>query len=145
MVRASISFASVSLAAQIATAPILLYSFGYLSLWGLLLNGIFVPFISGVFSILLVFVGVASVLPVAISSVLLYLPSVVWATALLVFEAFDFSTFMLTGNITIGSILCYYGGCLFLTDKWNMPKIYKRLFAMVCFLAFAITMYALNV
>ena len=145
MVRAGISFASVSLAAQITTAPILLYAFDYLSLAGLLLNGIFVPFISGIFSVLLLFAVAASLLPAAATSVVLYLPSVVWSAALLLFEGVDFSSFALTGwKISIGGSICYYFGWLFLTDKWNLPKIYKMLFSVACFLAFGITMYALN-
>ena len=143
--KACVSFASVSLAAQIATAPILLYSFGFLSLWGLLLNGIFVPFISVVFSILLLFVALASALPVGISFILLYLPNLVWSAVLLLFEGVDFSAFALSGvKISIACALCYYGGWLFLTDKWNMPKIVKYMFSIGCFLVFWITMYALN-
>ena len=145
MLRACISFVAVSLAAQIATAPILLYAFEYLSLWGLLLNGIFVPFISGVFSVLLLFVATASLLPAALSSIILYMPSLVWSAALLVFEVVDFSsTALLKWDISIIGAICYYGGWLFLTDKWNMPKACKYAFAIACFLAFGVTMYALN-
>ena len=145
MLQKIIAFSSVSLAAQIATAPILLYSFGFLSLWGVFLNGIFVPFISAVFSILLLFVAVASILPVGISFVVLYLPNLVWSAVLLLFEGVDFSAFAISGvNISVMSALCYYGGWLFLTDKWNMPKMVKGVFAVCCFLAFGVTMYALN-
>ena len=146
IIKAAIDFTAVSLAAQVATAPILLYTFGYLSLWGLLLNGVFVPFISAVFSVLLLFVAVASVLPMGISFVLLYLPNVVWSAVLLLFEGIDFSSFALSGmKISIGGIICYYGGWLFLTDKWNLTKKGKWLFAIGCFFVFAITMYALNI
>ena len=145
MLRAIISFASVSLAAQIATAPLLLYRFEYLSLWGLLLNGIFVPFISAIFSALLLFVLAGSILPLAWSSVVLYLPSMVWNVALLIFEGMDFSTFTLHGiRLSFGNMICYYGGWIFLTDKWNMPRKVKRVLSICCFLAFGITMYALN-
>ena len=139
-----ITFVSVSLAAQIATAPLQLYVFGYLSVWGLLLNGIFVPFISVVFSILLLFV-LLSCICMPIAPILLYLPSVVWNGVLLLFEAIDFSKFVISGiKITIGSMLCYYGGWIFLTDKWNFNKKLKYLLAAVCFLGFVATMVALN-
>lgn len=142
---AVITFVSVSLAAQIATAPLQLYVFGYLSVWGLLLNGIFVPFISVVFSILLLFV-LLSCICMPIAPILLYLPSVVWNGVLLLFEAIDFSKFVISGiKITIGSMLCYYGGWIFLTDKGNMPKAFKWGLALLCFITFGITMYALNV
>ena len=145
MLRAMVSFASVSLAAQIATSPLLLYNFEYLSLWGLLLNGIFVPFISAIFSALLLFVLLGSILPLAWSSVILSLPSMVWNVALLIFEGMDFSTFALYGiRLSFGSMICYYGGWVFLTDKWNMPKRVKRSLSICCFLAFVATMYALN-
>ncbi len=141
----AVSFTSVSLAAQIATAPLLLHAFGYLSLWGLLLNGIFVPFISGIFSVLLLFVGVACLLPSAITVILLYIPSIVWSAVLLLFEGIDFSSFALYNiHISIGSAISYYGGFIFLTDKWNMSKYFKKVFAVVFFLTFVITMYALN-
>lgn len=47
--QAVASFLSVSLAAQIGTAPVLLASFGYVSLWSLLLNCLFVPLIGARF------------------------------------------------------------------------------------------------
>jgi competence protein ComEC len=142
---AVITFVSVSLAAQIATAPLQLYAFEYLSVWGLLLNGIFVPFISVVFSILLLFV-LLSCICMPIAPILLHVPSVVWNGVLLLFEAIDFSKFVISGiKITIGSMLCYYGGWIFLTDKWNMPKAFKWGLALLCFISFGITMYALNV
>ncbi len=145
MLRGVISFASVSLAAQIATAPLLLNSFAYLSLWGLLLNGIFVPFISAIFSALLLFVLAASTLPLSWASIILYLPSIVWNIALLLFEGMDFSSFALYGiRLSLGSMICYYGGWIFLTDKWNMPKGVKGFLSICCFLAFGVTMYALN-
>lgn len=144
--RSTISFLSASLAAQVATAPILLRAFGYLSGASLILNCIFVPFISVGFSVLLLFVACACLLPTAFSSVLLYLPSVVWSSLTLVFHAVDFSAFALTGiRISGGSMICYYGGGLFLSDKWNVRRKEKYFLVLVCFVAFGITMYALNV
>ena len=57
--RAGISYVSACLAAQIATAPIQLYAFGYLSVWSLLLNMLFVPMISVSFAFLLATVVIA--------------------------------------------------------------------------------------
>ena len=145
-VRSSISFLSVSFAAQIATAPILLHAFGYLSGAALFLNCIFVPIISVGFSILLLFVVCACFLPTAFAFVLLYALSVVWSALALVFHAVDFSAFALTGITLSGaSMICYYGGWLFLADKWNVKPQRKYFLVLLCFLAFGITVYALNV
>jgi len=144
--RACVSFLGASLAAQIATAPILLNAFGYLSGWALLLNCLFVPLISGLFATLLLFVAVACVLPTAFSTVILYLPSVVWSALLLLFYAVDFSTFVFTGvKISGVGSLYYYSGWQFLSDKWNISKKEKTVYALACFLTFVITVYALNV
>lgn len=143
--NAAISFVAVSLAAQTATSPVLLRVFGYLSGWSLLLNCILVPLISSVFSVLLLFVLLACVFPWA-AGVLLYLPVVFWSFLQLTFEAVDFSTFALCDiTLSIGSMLCYYASFLFLTDKWNIPKIAKACLSLVCFLAFGVTVFALNV
>jgi hypothetical protein len=102
-----------------------------------------VPFISGIFSILLMFVGVASFFP-AVSSIILYLPSVVWSAVLLLFEGVDFSSVMLSGiKISIGAAMCYYGGWLFLTDKWNISKRMRILLFGLLFLCFVFSCFFL--
>ncbi|MBQ8295446.1 MAG: ComEC/Rec2 family competence protein [Clostridia bacterium] len=146
MVRSVVSFLSACFAAQIFTAPVLMIAFEYVSGWGLLLNCLFVPLISCAFAVLLLFVLAACLLPASLVAAWLYVPSVVWSVILLTFETVDFSSFMLSGfSLSGGSILSYYGGWQFLSDKWNVTNRQKWTLAMVCFLAFAITMYALNV
>ena len=143
--RAIVSFLSVTLAAQIATAPILLQTYGFLSGWSLLLNALFVPLISTVFSLLLLFVAIACILPTSAIVIVLYLPSVVWSALLLVFQTVDFSTFALTGiTLSAGGELCYYGGWQFLSDKWNLSENAKIALSTLCFSAFAVIMVALN-
>lgn len=143
--RWCVSFLSVSLSAQIFTAPLLLKTFGYLSGWSLLLNFLFVPMIGGLFSALLAFVAVACVLPIAASPVILYLPSVVWSTALLVFETADFSTFALTGiALPSVSLLLYYLAFTFASDKWNVSKTFKRIAFSTLILAFGVAVSATN-
>ncbi len=116
-------FFAVTLSAQIATAPILLGSFGYLSLWSLLLNCLFVPFVSATFSLLFSVTAIACVLPLFCSKFLLYLPSVIWSIALFVFETVDFSAFCIENvALSVGSVGLYYFALLFLTDKWNMGR-----------------------
>ncbi len=146
MLRGTVSFLSVSFAAQTATAPILLYTFGYVSSWALLLNCLFVPFVGLVFSALLLLAFVACLLPLGVSTVLLYVPNVVWSAALLLFEAVDFSSFAITGlHISIGACILYYLACTFLSDKWNVKRGWKICLVILCCSGFFATMVALNV
>lgn len=125
---------SASLAAQIATAPVLLQTFGYVSCWAVLLNLFFVPLIGATFSLLLLFVVIACVLPVSAAAVVLYLPSMLWSALLLLFEVCDFSSFMIGGfSLSAGCIACYYLACTFCSDKWNVPTKMRRYCA--CWLA----------
>ena len=138
--KSAFSLVSVSLAAQIATAPVLLQSFGYVSCWAMLLNLLFVPLISASFSLLLLFVVIACMLPVSAASVVLYLPSMLWSAVLLVFEACDFSSFMIRGfSITAGGMICYYLACTFFSDKWNVTPRYRRVCGYGLMIVFAIT------
>lgn len=138
--RVARSFAnvlSISLAVQIATFPILLNSFGYVSGWTLLLNVLFVPMIAAAFSMLLLFVAVACLLPLSCSAFVLYVPNVLFSFVLLLFEVVDFSTFAIQGMVVSASAqIAYFGGCLFLTDKWNISKLYQKTLAILCFLVF---------
>ncbi len=131
------SVLSASLAAQIATVPLLLFHFGFLSGWSILLNLVFVPVIDGIFTLLLVVVLLACCLPLAFGKVLLFLPSVTWSAITLVFEVADFSNFQIEVNgLPISAALCFYVGLTFLSDKWNVPKGIKRGLAVLFFLTF---------
>ena len=144
--RAVSSFLSVSLGAQIFTAPLLLHYFGYVSGWALLLNGIFVPFISGVFWFLFLLVTVACLLPTSFAVAILYLPNLIWSAALLVFQTVDFSSFALQGvRLSLGGFITYFAAWLFCSDKWNLKKPLSLALAGICFIAFTITMVVLNV
>lgn len=144
--RAVSSFLSVSLGAQIFTAPFLLYYFGYVSGWALLLNCIFVPLISIIFPLLLSTVVLACILPLSWSGVLLYVPNVLWSAITLLFEVADFTNFALAGcRISASVIVLYLLGVLFCTDKWNVWKGLRAMLAGVCICAFVIGMVALNV
>lgn len=143
--RAVSSFLATSLAAQIFTAPLLLQYFGYISGWALLLNCIFVPFISAIFSLLLMLVTVACLMPLGLATAVLYLPNVIWSAVLLLFEVVDFTSFALEGiSISAGVSLVYIAATLFFTDKWNLKKSLRFTLGGACVLAFAIGMVALN-
>ena len=84
-------------------------------------------------------------LPVGLSTVILYVPNVVWSAVLLLFEAVDFTSFALEGlTITTGLSFVYLTATLFFTDKWDMKKSLRFLLAGVCIFAFMAGMYALN-
>ena len=120
--RAATSFLGVTLSAQLCTAPIQLLAFGYLSGWGLLLNVLFVPLISAAFSFLLALALLACVLPVAWSFVVLYVPNVIWSALLLLFETFDFSTFVITLGLSATATSCYYSTILLCSEKCNLHR-----------------------
>lgn len=144
--RAVASFLSVSLGAQIFTAPFLLYYFGYVSGWALLLNCIFVPLISGIFSLLLLTVALSCLLPLPCSTFLLFAPNALWSLVLLLFEMVDFTSFALSGfKISVSLTVAYLIGTLFCTDKWNVNKWLRFVLVLACFCAFGVGMYALNV
>ena len=144
IIRASVSFLSVTLSAQIATAPVLISTFGYFSVWSLLLNCIFVPVISACFSVLLLFVVIASLLPIAWSGVVLYLPSVVWGIIVFAFEVIDFSVALQNVYIGGSALVLYYVSLLFFTDKWNVTNRARLIVSIACLLAFGVAVYAMN-
>jgi competence protein ComEC len=143
--RAFSALFSASLAAQVFTAPLQYMAFGYLSGWALLFNLLFVPLISGMFAMLLLLVFLACALPLWLGSYLLYIPMVLFHAVLLVFEVADLSAFALTGMQLSGeSCVCYYGGMIFLTDKWNVSKKQSRLLASLFFVGFVVILAMLN-
>ncbi|MBO4939898.1 MAG: ComEC/Rec2 family competence protein [Clostridia bacterium] len=137
--RAVLSFLSACIGAQLATAPVQMQAFGYLSGWSLLLNCLFVPLVSGVFAAFLLLIIIACLLPTPIAGMLLYVPSVVWSALLLLFETLDFSAFAWTGVTLSGGAFCsYYAGVQFLSDKWNLAKRQKRVLIFASFATFVI-------
>ncbi len=145
VVRNGTSYLGVTVSAFLATLPISVYAFGYLSVWALLLNCVFVPLISAVFVGLLFFTFLSMVLPFA-APVLLYLPNVVLTALLLVFEAFNFSlTVGKALNVTWLAIAFYYGAWTFATDKWNLSKVWKGTLFGICAVACIAVLLAVNI
>lgn len=139
-----VSLFAVTASAQIATAPLLLRLFGYLSGWSLLFNVTFVPIITAGFSFLLCLVFLACLLPIACAPVLLFVPSTVWSAVLLLFHAVDLSTFALTGVAVSYPAMYLYGfSCTFLTDKWNVSKRMRILLFCIFFLCFVFSCFFL--
>ncbi len=146
MKRACVSFVSVSLAAQIATAPLCLAYFGYLSYLSLFLNVLFVPIVGVAFSALLAFVFITAILPIAWSGVVLYVPAVAWSAALILFQTLDFSAFCIESVIVPTSgLVCYFLALSFVSDKWNLSKTVRIAFALLCFLLSFSCLFVANV
>lgn len=140
-----VSLLSASLATQIATAPVLLSAFGYLSGWATILNFLFIPLVSGVFAILLLFAVVAAILPLSAAATVLLAPNALFSALLLLFEIVDFSAFALTGIALSGAgNICYYAGCLLLTEKWNLDGKWKSVCSAVMFAGALIATLAVN-
>ncbi len=142
LARLVVGFLSVTIAAQIATTPIQIATFGYFSPWSLLLNCLFVPIISVAFSVLLAFVFMACCLPVACAKVVLFVPNVVWSTLLLAFESMVFSAWNLA-SFPAWAFCAYYTSVAFCTGRWNIPKWILAILAVAfaiscaCILVFA--------
>lgn len=137
----SIEFLAVSLAAQAGTLPLLLGSFGYISVWSLALNCIFVPFVDAVFSLLLALALVACLLPASAAPFLLYLPSAVWSAALLLFHAFDFSLVIRGMRMGVAA-LPFVGFFLALSDKVNAGRGLRLALCAIFLAAFAASLLA---
>ena len=132
-----ISFLSVSFSAQIATAPILYLSFGYLSALSLLLNCIFVPIVAFCFAPLLALTAVAVFLPQAVGAVVLYPVGVVASSMLLPFYLIRFSgTVIHSPALGAPALVAYYAAVVFASDKFNLPKFQRRLTVIGFFIAF---------
>lgn len=140
-----VSAFSVSMAAQLFTAPVLLRQFSYLSGAGLLLNVLFVPLISVAFSFLLFLTAIACICPSAFSIGILYLPNLFLHGLLLLFEVVDFSKFVI-GNIALngGGIVCYYAALVFASDKCNLSAKFRYFLSALFAFSFLLSVLFLN-
>ena len=118
-------FLSVSIAAQIATAPILYNAFGYFSVVSIFLNCLYVPLMSVCFSGLLLLTVASTLFPIA-AGVLLYVPNLCINLLMLPFHVLELQTGVVAGSgLSTEALLCYYVGWIFLSDKFNLAKWQK--------------------
>ena len=143
--RTICSYVAVSCSAQLFTIPILYHAFGYFSPISFLLNLLFVPLITSIFCILLLFVLVASFFASGISTVILYLPNVVWSALLLLFEGADFTSLAVVGmRMDLSAMIPYYACVSTISDKFNFTRRERCFFLLLFFLLFVATMSVLN-
>lgn len=118
------SAVSVCLSAQLATFPVLLDSFGYVSALGLILNLLFVPVISAVYAILFVAAVFSCILP-SISFILLWLPETALSLAIVPILSFDWKVMLICGFSFGMAAIPWYGLLFFLSDKINLKRLPK--------------------
>ena len=128
------SFFALTLSAQLATAPVQYSAFGYLSIWGVLLNFLLVPCVAMIFPITLSFCALACLAPSIASGIILFVPNVLWTIIALVFQTLDFSAVFQFGALSFGVVVCYYSALMVLSDKFNLTSVKKK----VAFSAFVL-------
>ena len=142
--RTIVDFLAVSIAAQVGTLPVQILTFGYVSGTGLLLNCLFVPMMSVSFSFMLILTAVACIFPTGWAYYILFAPKAVWSLALLVFYAVDFSAFALSFSLSTSAVCAYIAFFVFLTDKLNLPKRWKRISLCVFAILFLLALIIAN-
>lgn len=120
------SFLGVTVGAQCATAPILLNTFGSLSAWSLVLNGIFIPAFGALYTCTFAITAISCFFPVSFATVITYLPNLVWSGTLLLFETVEFSTVLNGVFLPFSTLLAYYVCLVAVSDKFQLQKMGRR-------------------
>ena len=132
----------ISLSAQIFTFPLLLDAFGYVSAIGLVLNFVFIPLISFVYTVLFLCTMVAAILPIAEFS--LFLPSILLKIAVLPIIAFDYKSLLISGFSFGACAALWYCLFFFLSDKINLKRVPKLCGAGILSIALVLSMFSRN-
>lgn len=126
------SAVGVSLSAQLATFPILIDCFGYVSGISFFLNLLFVPLIGMVYAVLFCGVVLACLFPFG-ASVLLYIPGFLLSLCVLPVYVLDFKVLLVCGFSFGACAVLWYMILFLLTDKVNLKPVPKlSLSAMLC-------------
>ena len=119
-------YLSALLSVQIFTLPVQIETFGYVSVWGFLLNFFVIPALPVLFLSLLAAATLSLVIPPAAAFFLAF-PANLLSALLYAFSAFDF-TFVLTG-FTLGTgIAVYLSLCFFASERLRL-RVSLRAFA----------------
>lgn len=128
-------YLAANLAAQLFTAPLLLESFGYLSVWGILVNLVVVPLLPVLFLGLLLCTVLSLLVPFAAGFFLLF-PRGMLSLFLFVFTAAEFS-FVLTGFSLGAGGAVWLTGCVFLSERVRMKRGARAVCALLSAALFA--------
>lgn len=115
---------AVSFSAQAAAFPVMLDAFGYVSACSLLLNLLFVPLASFVYSFLFVCAWAACAVP-PLGPVLLKIPEILLVLCELPVLAFDWETLLLCGFTFGACAVLWYALLFLLSDKINLKAVPK--------------------
>ena len=136
--RAAAGTLAGTLAAQIAAAPVLLSSFSYLSVWGILLNLVLVPLVPVFFLCTLVSAALSLLLPFA-AGVLLALPEGLFALLILLLS-FSARSLVLTGFVLGAGGVLFAFFCAFLSPRFRMRRLVRAGVAFVGCALFALAL-----
>ncbi len=114
-------------------------SFGYISGLSLLLNLLFIPVFSAVFSLLFVFTVLSCILPFA-SEVLLWLPGNLLRLSVLPVSAFEFDVLLISGFSFGALAVLWYLLCWLNTDKINLKAVPKACLSVLLCIALTLGM-----
>lgn len=141
--RKAASALSVCFAAQLATFPVLIDSFGYVSALSLVLNLVFVPIISVVYAALFLCTAAACVFPYA-ASVLLFLPEAALSLALIPVFAVGWYLYLICGFSFGGTAALWYAFLFFLSDKINLRRLFRVIVLLFLAALLAVSMFLRN-
>lgn len=143
VLKKPLSALAVGCAVQLGMLPVMLNSFGYVSVWGLLLNLAVLPLFSLFFPILLAAVMLSCLFPVA-APVFLFLPGKGLALFAAVFRFIDFSSLLLKGFVlSFAACVCFYLLLFLWSGRINVRE--GMLSPLACFLAAAVVVQAVLV
>ena len=132
-------YLSAGLSATIFSVPVLLESFGYLSVWSVLLNLLFLPVLPVIFLGLLLCALLAITIPPA-AAFFLAVPESFLSLFLYIFSAFD-PSFVLTGFALGAGTVVWWVACVALSSRFRLSIKGKAIAAAVlaCIFALAVT------
>ncbi len=127
---------AVMLSVQFFLFPVMLNAFGYVSVWGLLLNLLMIPLFSLYFPLLLAGVLLSCLFPTA-AFVILFLPAAALSVFAAFFYAVDFSALIIKGfSLGMVGLFSFFALLLSLSGRLNIKGKSNAFFSPIsCFLA----------
>ncbi len=118
------------LSAQLVGAPIMLMFFGQFSLISIIANLLFIPIISVVFVVILLFAVLGGIF--SISGIVLFLPNYILKGINLLIICIDTKSLMIGGFSLFGFVVFYYLALLICSGLINLKSITKLILALIC-------------
>lgn len=114
----------VAFSAQLSTFPILIDCFGYVSGISFILNLLFIPLISAVYSILFVAAVLACIFSFA-AAIILFVPEFLLKLAVMPVMMLEFKVLLICGFSFGGCAILWYLAMFFVSDKINLKALPK--------------------